>query len=80
LRSDGFKNYDRVFRRCVLFNLSENSVQFRAVGDVYLRSPIVIPIEREVVRGGTLNVRLTVSPGDGFFAIWDTFVSVSPDG
>lgn len=51
-----------------------------AGGDVYLRSPIVIPIEREVARGGTLNVRLTVSPGDGFFAIWDTFVSVSPDG
>jgi len=49
-------------------------------GDEYLRSPLVIQVEREVLRDGKLKVRLLVSPGEGFFSIWDAFVSASPDG
>ncbi len=78
-------NNDRVqdIKQVRWMSVEVNGRSLRTVymgGDVYLRSPIVIPVDREVSRGGVLNVRLTVSPGDGFFAVWDAFVSSSPDG
>ncbi|MBL8022015.1 MAG: hypothetical protein JNM27_20235 [Leptospirales bacterium] len=49
-------------------------------GETFLRSPLVVRIPREYVKRGVIKVRLQVSPGEGFFAIWDSFVSRSPQG
>lgn len=48
-------------------------------GNTFLRSPLVIAVPREVNQD-RLRVRLSVSPGDGFFAVWDAFASRSKDG
>jgi hypothetical protein len=46
-------------------------------GTTFLRSPLVVAVPREY-NGERLKVRLTVSPGEGFFAVWDAFASRSP--
>lgn len=46
-------------------------------GETYLRSPLVVRVPREYVKRGVVHVRLQVSPGEGFFAIWDSFISRS---
>lgn len=42
---------------------------------VYLEAPEILLIEREMAMDRRLRVRLRPAPGDGFFAIWDAFVS-----
>jgi len=42
---------------------------------VYLETPEILLIEREMAMDRRLRVRLRPAPGDGFFAIWDAFVS-----
>lgn len=45
-------------------------------GTTFLRTPLVVEVPREY-NAARLNVRLSVSPGEGFFAVWDAFVSRS---
>ena len=42
---------------------------------VFIHSPIMITIDREWSQDRKLNVFLRPSPGEGYFAIWDAFVS-----
>lgn len=44
-------------------------------GGVFLKTPVVLLIEREHAINRRLRIRLRPSPGDGFFAIWDAYVS-----
>lgn len=44
-------------------------------GGVYVKSPLVLLIEREHTMDRRLRVRLRPAPGDSFFAIWDAYVS-----
>ncbi|MCR9142672.1 MAG: hypothetical protein NXI24_10510 [bacterium] len=44
-------------------------------GGAFVQSPLVLLIEREHAVNRRLQVRLRPSPGDGFFAIWDAYVS-----
>lgn len=46
-------------------------------GTTFLRSPLVIAVPREH-NAANLKIKLTVSPGEGFFAVWDAFASRSP--
>ncbi|MCE9597175.1 MAG: hypothetical protein K8S54_04330 [Spirochaetia bacterium] len=64
--------------RWLTVNVNEHELHTVYVGgETYLRSPLVVPVPREFVKRGVVNVRLQVSPGEGFFAIWDSFVSRS---
>ncbi len=38
-------------------------------------SPLIIPIDREFMDRRMLRIQLRPAPGDGFFAVWDAFVS-----
>ena len=44
-------------------------------GGVFVKSPLVLLIEREHAIDRRLRIQLRPSPGDGFFAIWDAYVS-----
>jgi len=46
-------------------------------GTTFLRTPLIVEVPREY-NSARLKVRLSVSPGEGFFAVWDVFVSRSP--
>lgn len=46
-------------------------------GGAFLESPIRIIIDREHARKGYVDIELRPSPGDGFWAIWDAFMSNS---
>ena len=47
-------------------------------GGAFPESPQVLLIEREHTMDRELRVQLRPSPGDGFFAIWDAYVSRQP--
>lgn len=44
-------------------------------GGAFVQGPLALLIEREHAIHRRLRVRLRPSPGDGFFAIWDAYVS-----
>ncbi|MEQ9366271.1 MAG: hypothetical protein RIF32_18675 [Leptospirales bacterium] len=44
-------------------------------GGSFVTAPLVLLIEREHAIDRRLRIRLRPSPGDGFFAIWDAYVS-----
>lgn len=46
-----------------------------AGGGADLPSPVIIPIDREHMERRLLRIKLRPAPGDGFFALWDAFVS-----
>ncbi len=49
-------------------------------GGAFLLTPLVIPIEREHIKQGRIHVQLVPSTENGFFAIWDAFISTHPPG
>lgn len=46
-----------------------------AGGGADLVSPLIIPVDREFMDRRVMRIKLRPAPGDGFFAIWDAFVS-----
>lgn len=49
-------------------------------GRVFINSPVVIAVDRDMIRNNRIQVRLRPSDQNGYFAIWDAFLSDVPSG